>query len=145
MSRIKTEMESLEDGDIAGDGARSRKVLVVCAGAVAGPDTPTTAAGLRVLGLAEGLRAHGFSVTTVGVVDDGRLGKGAGSDGVEAVRSRDLSERFAVASPATVVVVDPLDLDELPQVDGLSYVLDFCGAGMGNGQTFQYRHQCDNQ
>ena len=64
------------------------------------------------------------------MADGGRLGKDAGAGGVETAKPKDLAAVLAAASPATVVVVDPLDLDELPRIDGIDYVLDFCGPGL---------------
>lgn len=112
---------------------QSRRVIVVSNDVVPGLGVPVAAPGLRAYGLAEGLRSHGFEVTTL--VVRGPLEnqwEALGYDvpppsvpGVEVIAPRDLRCYLRTHAPATAILINSNQVDHLERIEGISYVLDF--------------------
>ncbi|MFH1330806.1 MAG: hypothetical protein ABIJ48_09190 [Actinomycetota bacterium] len=106
------------------------QIVVVANDVVPGMGLPVAAPGLRAYGLAEGLRHHGFEVTTV--VDRGPL-RSLQPDGVPpamppgtfVVDAAGMGDFVAGRAPAVVVLTNSNQIDRLRPVPGLHLVLDF--------------------
>lgn len=100
---------------------------------VPGLGVPVAAPGLRAYGLAEGLRSHGFGVTTLVASPPlesqwNTLGYDApppAAPGVEVIAPRDLKHYLRTHAPATVILINSNQVDHLERMEGISYVLDF--------------------
>jgi len=94
---------------------------------------PVAAPGLRAFGLAEGLKALGFDVTTLvvkGFVERqwNRLGRPVPyptAPGTEVVNAGGLLRHIRANAPADVVLINSNQVDRLGPVGGVRYVLDF--------------------
>lgn len=105
------------------------KVILISNDVVPGMAMPVAAPGLRVFGLGEGLRAHGFRVLTV--VAHGPVGsqwKGtvpppAPRDTV-VLKEAEMGDFVAAEAPAVVVVTNSNQWDNLRPEPGVRYVVD---------------------
>ena len=94
---------------------------------------PVAAPGLRVFGLAEGLRANGVEakiVVTRGFVDRqwlrfGRSVPHPTASHTEIVAANKLKGYLKANAPCTAVLINSNQVDHLGPVDGVRYVLDF--------------------
>ena len=94
---------------------------------------PVAAPGLRVFGLAEGLRANGVEakiVVTRGFVDRqwlrfGRSVPHPTAPHTEIVAANKLKGYLKANAPCTAVLINSNQVDHLGPVDGVRYVLDF--------------------
>lgn len=109
------------------------RVFIISNDIVPGLGMPVAAPGLRAFGLAEGLRANGASVKTLvvkGFVDRQwmRFGKSVphpmGPD-TEIVGGWRLSRYLRTHAPATVIIINSNQVDNLRPIPGIKYVLDF--------------------
>lgn len=107
-----------------------RRVIIVSNDIVPGMSLPVAAPGLRAFGLAQGLRSHGFAVTTVvmrGPVANqwsGRVPPPLPPDTV-LLQGPELGDFIAVNAPATVLLINSNQIDQVRPVEGISYVVDF--------------------
>lgn len=114
-------------------GQRTDPVIIVSNDVVPGLGVPVAAPGLRAYGLAEGLRSHGFDVTTL--VSKPPLEdqwKALGNEvppptpeDVEVIAPRQLKRYLETHAPATVILINSNQVDHLERMDGITYVLDF--------------------
>jgi glycosyltransferase involved in cell wall biosynthesis len=109
------------------------RVFIISNDIIPGLGMPVAAPGLRAFGLAEGLRANGASVKTLvvkGFVDRQwmRFGKSVphpmGPD-TEIVGGWRLSRYLRTHAPATVIIINSNQVDNLRPIPGIKYVLDF--------------------
>ncbi len=105
-------------------------VVLVSNDVVPGMAMPVAAPGLRVFGIGEGLRAHGFDVTTVvmrgpATVVWRRAIPPTARPGTVVVHAVDLGGYLEQRAPAVVVLTNSNQVDNLASVDGLHFVLDF--------------------
>jgi len=108
-------------------------VFIISNDIVPGMGMPVAAPGLRAFGLAEGLKAHGFKVTTVVPLSiterQGRRHFGRfpppGPKGVEVMSERRLADYLRARAPASVVLINSNQVDNVSRHAGLRYVLDF--------------------
>lgn len=109
------------------------RVFIISNDIVPSLGMPVAAPGLRAFGLAEGLRANGARVKTLvvkGFVDRQwmRFGKSVphpmGPD-TEVVGSWRLSRYLQTHAPATVIIINSNQVDNLRPIPGIKYVLDF--------------------
>ena len=109
------------------------RVFIISNDIVPSLGMPVAAPGLRAFGLAEGLRANGAQVKTLvvkGFVDRQwmRFGKSVphpmGPD-TEVVGGWRLSRYLRTHAPATVVIINSNQVDNLGPIPGIKYVLDF--------------------
>ena len=113
-------------------GAANR-VIILSNDVVPSLGMPVAAPGLRVFGLAEGLRANGVRVKTVitrGFVDRqwtrfGRTVPHPTAPDTEVVSARRLSRYLEANAPATVVLINSNQVEHLKPIRGIKYVLDF--------------------
>lgn len=109
------------------------RVFILSNDVVTGLGMPVAAPGLRVFGLAQGLRANGFEVKTVitrGFVDRqwfrfGRSVPHPTAPDTEVVSVRKLAGYLKSNAPATVVMINSNQVEHLRPVEGIRYVLDF--------------------
>ena len=112
---------------------RRRPVFVVSNDIVPSLGMPVAAPGLRAFGLAEGLRANGFSVKTVvskGFVERqwGRFGRAVPhptAPRTDIVKASNLARYLRANAPADVVLINSNQVDHLSPIPGIKYVLDF--------------------
>jgi glycosyltransferase involved in cell wall biosynthesis len=111
----------------------SNRVFIISNDIVPSLGMPVAAPGLRAFGLAEGLRANGADVKTLvvkGFVDRQwmRFGKSVphpmGRD-TEVIGGFRLSRYLKTHAPATVVLINSNQVDNLGPIPGIKYVLDF--------------------
>ena len=110
-----------------------RPVFVVSNDVVPSLGMPVAAPGLRAFGLAEGLRANGFSVKTVvskGFVERqwGRFGKPVPhptAPRTDIVKAASLGRYLRANAPADVLLINSNQVDHLQPIPGIRYVLDF--------------------
>jgi hypothetical protein len=109
------------------------RVFIISNDIVPSLGMPVAAPGLRAFGLAEGLRANGARVTTLvvkGFVDRQwmRFGKSVphpmGPD-TEVIGGWRLSRYLRTHAPATVIIINSNQVDNLGPIPGIRYVLDF--------------------
>jgi len=111
----------------------SNRVFIISNDIVPSLGMPVAAPGLRAFGLAEGLRANGANVKTLvvkGFVDRQwmRFGKSVphpmGPD-TEVIGGFRLSRYLKTHAPATVILINSNQVDNLGPIPGIKYVLDF--------------------
>ena len=111
----------------------SNRVFIISNDIVPSLGMPVAAPGLRAFGLAEGLRANGAKVKTLvvkGFVDRQwmRFGKSVphpmGPD-TEVIGGFRLSRYLKTHAPATVILINSNQVDNLGPIPGIKYVLDF--------------------
>ena len=105
-------------------------VVLVSNDVVPGMAMPVAAPGLRVYGISEGLRAHGFDVSTVvmrgPVASVWRRGiPPTGQPGTVVCHAGDLGGYLEQQTPAVVVLTNSNQIDFVRPVEGLRFVLDF--------------------
>jgi len=105
------------------------KVILISNDVVPGMAMPVAAPGLRVYGLGEGLRAHGFRVLTVvahGPVNSqwkGTMPPPTPRDTV-VLKESEMADFVAAEAPAVVVVTNSNRWDNLRAEPGVRYVVD---------------------
>ena len=111
----------------------SERVFIISNDIVPSLGMPVAAPGLRAFGLAEGLRANGADVKTLvvkGFVDRQwmRFGKSVphpmGRD-TEVIGGFRLTRYLKTHAPATVILINSNQVDNLEPIPGIKYVLDF--------------------
>jgi hypothetical protein len=111
----------------------SNRVFIISNDIVPSLGMPVAAPGLRAFGLAEGLRANGANVKTLvvkGFVDRQwmRFGKSVphpmGPE-TEVIGGFRLSRYLKTHAPATVILINSNQVDNLGPIAGIKYVLDF--------------------
>ncbi len=111
----------------------SNRAFIISNDIVPSLGMPVAAPGLRAFGLAEGLRANGADVKTLvvkGFVDRQwmRFGKSVphpmGPD-TEVIGGFRLSRYLKTHAPATVILINSNQVDNLEPIPGIKYVLDF--------------------
>jgi glycosyltransferase involved in cell wall biosynthesis len=111
----------------------SNRVFIISNDIVPSLGMPVAAPGLRAFGLAEGLRANGANVKTLmvrGFVERQwmRFGKSVphptGPD-TEVIGGLRLSRYLKTHAPATVILINSNQVDNLRPIPGIKYVLDF--------------------
>jgi len=111
----------------------SNRAFIISNDIVPSLGMPVAAPGLRAFGLAEGLRANGADVKTLvvkGFVDRQwmRFGKSVphpmGPD-TEVIGGFRLSRYLKTHAPATVILINSNQVDNLGPIPGIKYVLDF--------------------
>ncbi|HEX5850762.1 MAG TPA: hypothetical protein VFY59_16320 [Rubrobacter sp.] len=109
------------------------RVFIISNDIVPSLGMPVAAPGLRAFGLAEGLRANGADVKTLvvkGFVDRQwmRFGKSVphpmGRD-TEVIGGFRLTRYLKTHAPATVILINSNQVDNLEPIPGIKYVLDF--------------------
>jgi hypothetical protein len=105
-------------------------VVLVSNDVVPGMAMPVAAPGLRVLGIREGLRAHGFDVTTVVMRGPATVVWRRGipptaQPGTVLLHSSDLGAYLQQQAPAVVVLTNSNQVDNLRPTEGLRFVFDF--------------------
>jgi hypothetical protein len=111
----------------------SNRVFIISNDIVPSLGMPVAAPGLRAFGLAEGLRANGANVKTLvvrGFVDRQwmRFGKSVPhpmSPDTEVLGGFRLSRYLKTHAPATVILINSNQVDNLGPIPGVKYVLDF--------------------
>jgi hypothetical protein len=111
----------------------SNRVFIISNDIVPSLGMPVAAPGLRAFGLAEGLRANGANVKTLvvrGFVDRQwmRFGKSVPhpmSPDTEVLGGFRLSRYLKTHAPATVILINSNQVDNLGPIPGIKYVLDF--------------------
>jgi hypothetical protein len=111
----------------------SNRVFIISNDIVPSLGMPVAAPGLRAFGLAEGLRANGANVKTLvvkGFVDRQwmRFGKSVPhpmGPGTEVIGGFRLSRYLKTHAPATVVLINSNQVDNLGPIPGIKYVVDF--------------------
>ncbi len=109
------------------------KVFIISNDIVPGLGMPVAAPGLRVFGLAEGLRAHGVEVRTLivkGFLERQWMRSGRGvppptAPNTEVVLAAQLARYLKARAPATVVLINSNQVENLRPIEGIRYVLDF--------------------
>jgi len=108
----------------------AKRVIIVSNDIVPGMSLPVAAPGLRVFGLAEGLRGHGFAVTTV-VMRGPVRSQWAGSvppplprDTV-ILQGPELGDFIAAGAPATVLLINSNQIDHVRPIERVQYLVDF--------------------
>ena len=110
-----------------------KKVFIISNDIVPSLGMPVAAPGLRVFGLAEGLRANGAQVKTLvvkGFVERqwARFGRSVPhptAPDTEVVGAGRLSRYLQTNAPATVIIVNSNQVDNLKPIPGIKYVVDF--------------------
>ena len=111
----------------------AQKVFVISNDIVPSLGMPVAAPGLRAFGLAEGLRANGKKVGTLvvkGFVERqwmrfGRSVPHPMAPGTEVVGAGQLTRYLKSHAPATVILINSNQVDNLEPISGIRYVLDF--------------------
>lgn len=106
------------------------KVILVANDVVPGMGLPVAAPGLRVFGLAAGLRAHGFPVLTTVPAEVVRAAWSGPVPppvpaGTRVLTGRELGEFAAGEAPAVVVLTNGNHIDDLQPAPGLPLIVDF--------------------
>lgn len=123
------------------------RVIILANDVTPGCGVPVAAPGLRAFGLAEGLRSHGFSVTTV--VPKHLLQRVWANTnppaplqpGTIALNGRDLAGYLDTAAPATVLLINSNQVAHVRRAPGLRYVLDvFAPKMLELAYQYQDRH-----
>lgn len=112
---------------------RDQKVFIISNDIVPSLGMPVAAPGLRVFGLAEGLRAHGVQVKTLvmkGFVERqwARFGRSVPhptAPDTEVIGAGMLSRYLQANAPATVIIINSNQVDNLRSTPGIRYVMDF--------------------
>lgn len=105
------------------------KVILVANDVVPGMGMPVAAPGLRVFGLAAGLRGHGFPVSSVVMADavraawSGRVPPPLPA-ATRVVEPGDLGRYVSGEAPAVVVLTNSNHIDDLPPAPGVRLVVD---------------------
>jgi hypothetical protein len=108
-------------------------IIIVSNDVVPGLGLPVAAPGLRVFGLSEGLKAHGFRVTTVVSRDfvdrqwerRGQAVPHPTASGIEFLKMGKLFEYLKSNAPAIVILINGNQVDTLSPIPGIKFVLDF--------------------
>jgi glycosyltransferase involved in cell wall biosynthesis len=111
----------------------AKKVFVISNDIVPGLGMPVAAPGLRAFGLAEGLRANGAAVKTLvvkGFVERqwmrfGRSVPYPKAPDTEVIGAGRLVPYLRSHAPATVVIINSNQVDNLRPIRGIKYVMDF--------------------
>jgi hypothetical protein len=111
----------------------TKKAFVISNDIVPGLGMPVAAPGLRAFGLAEGLRANGAAVKTLvvkGFVERQwmRFGKSVPypkAPDTEVIGAGKLVPYLRSHAPATVVIINSNQVDNLRPIRGIKYVMDF--------------------
>lgn len=108
----------------------SQHVVIISNDVVPGMGVPVAAPGLRVFGVAEGLRQHGLDVTVVvvaGVAE--RVWRGTvpptARAGVRIMRAGGLASFLRAQAPVTAILINSNQMKHLGPIDGVRYILDF--------------------
>lgn len=109
------------------------RVIVISNDIVPSLGMPVAAPGLRAFALAEGLRAHGVKVKTLvvkGFVERqwmrfGRSVPHPMAPHTEVVGAGHLVRYLESQAPATVIIINSNQVDNLKPIQGIKYVLDF--------------------
>ena len=109
------------------------KVFILSNDVVPSLGMPVAAPGLRVFGLAEGLRANGARVKTLvvkGFVERqwARFGRSVPhptAPDTEVIGAGRLSQYLQTNAPATVIIINSNQVDNLKPITGIRYVMDF--------------------
>lgn len=109
------------------------RVIVISNDIVPSMGMPVAAPGLRAFALAEGLRAHGVRVTILVVKEFverqwlrfGRSVPHPLAPGTEIIGASRLARYIESQAPATVVMINSNQAENLRAVRGIKYVLDF--------------------
>ena len=109
------------------------KVFVISNDIVPSLGMPVAAPGLRAFGLAEGLRAHGAQVKTLvarGFVERqwmrfGRSVPYPTAPDTEIIGAGRLARYLKSNAPATVIIINSNQVDNLEPIQGIKYVMDF--------------------
>lgn len=109
---------------------KSERVILISNDVVPGFGMPVAAPGLRVFGLASGLRAHGMNVEVVVVQSVVRkLWRGAtppaSAEGTVTVDSSDLVDYLRQRTPGVAILTNSNQVPFLQPIEGIRYVLDF--------------------
>lgn len=110
--------------------ARDTRVILVSNDVVPGSAVPVAAPGLRVFGLAEGLRRHGFDVT-IAVVRHvaqrlwGRSLPVPTVPGTELVAGHRLRQYLEARAPAVVILTNSNQIEHVERSEGVRIVFDF--------------------
>ena len=110
-----------------------RKVFIISNDIVPSLGMPVAAPGLRVFGLAEGLRANGLQVKTLvvkGFVERqwARFGRSVPhptAPDTEVIGAARLNRYLQTNAPATVIIINSNQVDNLKPIPGIRYVVDF--------------------
>ncbi len=113
--------------------AAGKKVFIISNDIVPSLGMPVAAPGLRAFGLAEGLRAHGLTVKTVvvkGFVERqwmrfGRSVPHPTASDTEIIGAGSLVRYLETNAPATVILINSNQVDNLRPIRGIKYVVDF--------------------
>ena len=113
--------------------AAGRKVFIISNDIIPSLGMPVAAPGLRAFGLAEGLRANGAKVKTLvvkGFVERqwmrfGRSVPHPTAPNTEVIGARSLARYLETNAPATVVIINSNQVDNLKPIRGIKYVMDF--------------------
>ena len=113
--------------------AAGRKVIIISNDVVPSLGMPVAAPGLRAFGLAEGLRANGKQVKTLvvkGFVERqwARFGRSVPhptAPDTEVIGAWRLARYLQTNAPATVVIINSNQIDNLKPIPGIKYVMDF--------------------
>ena len=111
----------------------TKKVFIISNDIVPGLGMPVAAPGLRAFGLAEGLRANGAAVKTLvvkGFVERqwmrfGRSVPYPKAPDTEVIGAGRLVPYLESHAPATVVIINSNQVDNLGPIRGIKYVMDF--------------------
>ena len=114
-------------------GGAGKKVFIISNDIVPSLGMPVAAPGLRVFGLAEGLRANGARVKTLvvkGFVERqwARFGRSVPhptAPDTEVIGAARLNRYLQTNAPATVILVNSNQVDNLKPIPGIKYVMDF--------------------
>ena len=109
------------------------KVFILSNDIVPSLGMPVAAPGLRVFGLAEGMRANGAQVKTLvvkGFVERqwARFGRSVPhptAPNTEVIGAGRLSRYLQTNAPATVIIINSNQVDNLKPIPGIKYVMDF--------------------
>ena len=107
-----------------------RPVIMISNDVVPGMALPVAAPGLRVFGMAEGLQAHDYAVTSVvvsGPVDTAWQGAvpPPSSENVVVLPATHLGDYVRTNSPATVILTNSNQIDHLGDLPDVRIILDF--------------------
>ena len=110
-----------------------RKVFIISNDIVPSLGMPVAAPGLRAFGLAEGLRANGARVETLvvkGIVERQWMRFGSSvphptAPYTQVIGAGRLARYLESHAPATVVIINSNQIDNLRPIRGIKYVMDF--------------------
>lgn len=108
----------------------AKRVILVSNDVLPGMGLPVAAPGLRVWGLAEGLRKHGFDVTEVALLDVIQTlwpapTIPASREGTVILKRTDLSAYLEGQQPAVVIMTNSNQVDFVVQQADLRFIIDF--------------------